>query len=591
MTGPATFEPLAARIDGLDPNQTAGELASLVEGRCDSALQEVIAVGDAGSSAQVLDSVGMAIERIDDPASRSELGKKVSEVIIDGLRAQDDHDVYDALYDEARVLSDRVTGFIEQIEDPKDRAFQFLYASGQMAGRIPNHQQDGPVADRKEVLTVAISANDLMSKARENALLIADPSSRIHALAALAEGAAENFAHARAFIPTLEGYRDDRRIRRALVNFPETMYGDARQVVLTESGKPEDQASARGTIAVSMVRSAGIVNDMSWGTAPAGRLTVKAVEHLDVARDGYRDSRLALSEKVIALSKLGASVSTAVAENYQEEDVHPNDTSESNGQKLIEATARIFSDAREHAQAITARRKGGIRALISSAPDEHLSNVSSHYAAVAAVRFLETNPDEAKGLFRDAFAIGEVEDALRGSRSDSADAVTALIREQAKKQDDLKRGFGLFSLANQLEEGRLAAASGVTSDADGSLWVEGRTSHQLQVNARNALDFLALVRPEEEVAIEEIDRGLVERMIRAATVDTHYATVPYLGTIGRHVKDPSLRLAIEEQAEALRAKAESDSLPKTETENIARQLVAAQVEHRQAGSDDPAPAS
>jgi hypothetical protein len=186
----------------------------------------------------------------------------------------------------------------------------------------------------------------------------------------------------------------------------------------------------------------------------------------------------------------------------------------------------------------------------SSRDKDHLFdslNFSSS-AMEAADRLLDTDPETAKELIEMAFDLAVTRDSVERGETHEASKVIEQIRQTAAGQDTVQSAVELFSMAYQLGRRPHSPDSRLSNEEDLKY-----TAFRLMWYLENA--------PDEAVAIEEIDRKLIDFTIRVAVSDgkakePNYPRfqIGHLQKIGQYVADPDLRQNIDEQFEDLQAR-------------------------------------
>ena len=536
---------LAQHVAGLDPEQVEAELGSLLEvqaGRRTSLLGDTVDANDIGESLGVLGAMEGAIAKVEGSEVRGALGNMVTGTLVRSLR----DGAFRGPHLEASIsLASAAFQFNRFVDDPEAQATSAMRISEQMARRI------GDYSDVAAAAKLASTANTFLSSASNSARRIADPSERALILMRLSETGAENLARSQGMIDELSPQvREERRALRAIHGFPKKLYGDAL-LSAKELPSAADSLSRRTQIVLSMAKSVGKIRNSGANRNVAIDLAVSATTEIDAIRDTYGQdgelSSLSPVKKARGLARLGGNL----AQIFDMDLKHNESESDDQARGLfVDATVNIFKDSLEYAQSTRLPKW-----LRSALPQHRRPGGMAYNAAVAAGRLLKSDPEHAKELFEIGFKLGVVEDSYEKPGTHVAsNQVADGIAERAKEQGSVKEAFELFSLAHGLESER--AGDGV--------------SPMLRENARQALQFLVHVVPQREVAIEEIDRGLVSLMIGIA--GTH--TDPYfLTNLGHHIKDPGLREAMDSNIENLKVQKRKQSVPQTESARLAQEAI------------------
>lgn len=522
--GIEAIDHIAQASEELNSGEVVRELGPFLEGPY---LENMIAWEGVTQTLKAMRGIEAAISKVESPGDRTTLGVNAAGNLINVMRGLDEAEL--DTHDEcAADLTDQASRYIEVIEDPEEQALKYgelAEGTARLTGVYATEQLKRSLGDR---------ASLFLDDAVESAQRIKDPASRSSTLIKLAEvstglilSSSEN-AWAEED-PVLASHLRERPIK---------IYQEALEQAAFAVRRGDDSHHDKPRrLVLSMAESAAKVRDDSPELAEELiDMTASAVDE-EVASyvlDGPA-SDAPVIEKAINLGILGSDLSRIIDKKYSLED-----DSSASRQQLIEKMVELFKASQTYRQEVaqSSRYKDHIHDSI---------NFSSPKLE-AAERLLDSDPEVAKELIAMGFDFALTHDRGRVVDKDSASKYIEDVRQLAERRPTVSSAVELFSMAYQLGR-RPHSSDSRMSNADDLKY----TAFRLMWSLEDA--------PDESVAIEEIDRQLVDFTVKVAIKDgkAKKPTYPrnqigHLQKLGEYVADPDLKQYISDQYEALKAK-------------------------------------
>jgi hypothetical protein len=532
-------EQLTQHIRDLEPSQVASELTPILSHR--GLLTRTVQLSSLEDSDEILSAVWGAIDRV--PLDK--LAEGAADAVLNALRDEEGKP-RTATAGVALRLAAHGERLISLISYPWDRAWKYTYLSEQMAKQIPGRE------NIKAQIELARSATSLIDSAAETTSKNPDPEKRSYQFRHEAEYAAQNVANARELTDKMS------------MNDPETQplymrlanqHMDLYNLAIASADaieEPHNRYKQKIDIAVSMAEANALTSHGLFSTN-ARLLEMVRNQVTEVVQAYDTDSKLVditLAQRCRELVEFGRNLAEVVNEDYEsaEQDLVIQ-------RNLIRMIEIIFGTARADALSIRQPRNP----LKSRLEYKDIVHEGGYFAGLAAGSLIDRDLVAAKHIYAVAFDLEQVEDRLDPNRHNRHNSVIQMIYSKAEKQKDVMTGFALLVLADELERSRLP---------------ENTASHDLEVNARVALRYLAEARVDEATGIEEIEGGaeFVEWIVRAATRDNHVLRRGNLYELTRHVNDPGLKQLISDGVDRIWKREQDARAPKSETARLAEQI-------------------
>ena len=527
-------------INGLGPEQVPGEITPLLEHGSRSLIARIITGNQIEPVLGVLGSIEGALGQVGSPKDRTSLGEKAVGTVVDTLRGE--HFQPDSP-NSSLALVEQASRFAELIEDPREKAIQLRNISAETARVCAAEVGEAGASD------MGWYSNIYLNKAAVSAQGIDDLGARSFTLSRIAETAAENASQ---LVGGISKSDDEHHMLTVtdLLEQPAWLY--ERALVAADTIKdPAERNDQKAELALSMAQSAAKTGEV----APelSGKLANMAMKEIADVLAAYRADgervKLSPAEKCRGLVDLGSKLARII-----DEDHNPSDQNKALRQQLAGQTINVFRAARVYSEELS-RSHGLVKGRF--APNRYNLAGSSSNTATAAGRLVGTNFGVAKELFEIGFGFAVIQAKLGGRHSRDISSVLDTIGSYAKSQTNIESGFDLYSLAHHQLNQRLAG---------------DKVSHIMEVNARRALLYLSEA-PIREMALEKIDRGFIEFIVRVATTDSHVSWISDLHWLGRYIADPELKQTVDKAIENLRTREEAARRPRSETARIAQEIV------------------
>jgi hypothetical protein len=540
------IDQLTQYISGLEPERVASELEPVLQYGGRSLLVRTVKSSSFESSDEILGEVSEAIGKVTSQKEQDVLADRAVGSITDLLRGDEEHRERIRPAGIVVRLAAHGQNFANLINNPRDRAWQLMYLADAVSQQIPGRDN---VKAQAELTTESISLLDSAAEAaRHND---EDPA---YQLQHVAERAAGNIANAREFTDKVS--MDDPEFQPVYLRLADQhmeLYKEAIEAA-DSIEDPNERYKQKATIAASMAESNAVTTQGLFSTNARllEMVRTQVAEVIEAYTVGSEVVDLTAAQKSRELVDLGLKLAAVIDEKYESADQDV----------IIQRNVGSFIKDLLHAACTNAQSIRKPRnPLKSRLQYEDKVRDAGYYAAGTATRLLDKDFDAALEVYAVAFDLEQVEEQLDPGRHNRHDVI-GMIDDNARKRGDVKQGFALLLLADRLERSRLP---------------EGMISHQLQVNARVGLQYLAEAEAnvDKTTEIEKIEGGadFVKWMVRVATTDEHTSWRYKLNLIlMNHINDPALRRVVEGGLETIVERERQAREPKSEAARLAEQI-------------------